>query len=104
SRYMMGLAEPARQALERALELNKDVAGAADIRRRLAVLAIDDRTASASAISTLEKSVADDTNDPVALSRLAALYERSGLADKAIATYQLAVKANPTSPVPLMAL
>ena len=104
TRYMMDLEEPARQAFARTLELNKDMPAAPDIRRRLGVLAIDGKSSGAEAVAVLEKSVADSNGDPIALSRLAALYERSGSADKAIASYQAAAAANPTSPRPLMGL
>ena len=67
-------------------------------------MAIDGKSSGAEAVAVLEKSVADSNGDPIALSRLAALYERSGSADKAIASYQAAAAANPTSPRPLMGL
>ncbi|MEO6002478.1 MAG: tetratricopeptide repeat protein [Opitutus sp.] len=103
SRYMMGLAEPARQSLERALELKNDAA-AADIRRRLAVLSIGPKDAGTRVIETLEKHIAESADDPIALARLGSAYEQSGQPKKAVATYQAASAANPSSAVPLVAL
>jgi tetratricopeptide (TPR) repeat protein len=44
--------------------------------------------------ATLEKQVAATPDDPAALSRLAAIYQRDGTTDKAISTYESALKVN----------
>jgi tetratricopeptide (TPR) repeat protein len=97
TQYMSGLEEPSRQAFERALELKPDISSAAEIRRRLAVLAIDRTASNPETIAALEKALADSPDDPIALARLAALHEHSGSIDKAILSYQAAIKVNPAS-------
>ena len=102
--YMMGEEEPARLALQRALQLNKEFPGMDEAKQRLSLLAIDVKTAGADARATLEKAVADRTDDPVALARLAAIYEHDGAIDKAIDAYQAALKVSPRNVKALMNL
>ena len=59
------------------------------------MLAIDAKTAGADTRAWLEKRVASQPNDSIALMRLAAIYQRDGTVDKAIATYEAALQANP---------
>jgi tetratricopeptide (TPR) repeat protein len=92
--YMMGEEEPARVAFQRALQLNKEFPGRDEASRCLAVLAIDVKTAGAEVRAGLEKRVAEQPDDPIALVRLAAIYERDGAVDKAIGAYQTALKVN----------
>ncbi len=92
--YMLGEEEPARNALQLALQLDKNFPGNDEAQKRLAILAIEAGTGVREA---LEKTVAEQPDDPVALIRLAAVYERAGAADKAINAYQKALQANPKS-------
>ncbi|MBL9188089.1 MAG: tetratricopeptide repeat protein [Opitutaceae bacterium] len=93
--YMSGQEAAARTNLELALKLKPDVAGAADARQCLAVLSTD-ITQAATARPVLEKAVATRKDDPVANLRLAALLEREGNAEKALAAYEVALKTNPS--------
>ena len=93
--YMMGDEANARTALQRALQLNEDSSETNACNQCLAVLAIDAKTAGADTRAWLEKRVAGQPNDSIALMRLAAIYQRDGMADKAIATYEAALQANP---------
>jgi len=102
--YMMGEEEPARVAFQRALQLNKDFPGSDEASRRLSVLAIDVKTAGDEARAGLEKRVAEQPDDLIALVRLAAIYERNGAVDKAIGAYQTALKVNPKNVRALISL
>ena len=104
TRYMLGQDEPARLALQRALDLSTDFAGNTEARRRLVLLALDVRTADATGRALLEKTLAETPSDPVALDRLAALQERDGDLEKATATNLRAVQANPSAAKPLVNL
>jgi tetratricopeptide (TPR) repeat protein len=95
--YMMGAEGPARLALQRALQSGTDFAGKAEAERRLQVLAVDVKTADATAIAALEKRLADQPDDPVALGRLAAIQERDGAFEKARDLYERTLKQNPKS-------
>jgi tetratricopeptide (TPR) repeat protein len=94
-RYMTGEEQPARAAFQRALQLSKDFPGNEDARRRLAVLSIDEQATGTEGRAALEKRVAEQPDDPVALARLAVLYDRDGNADKAAGAYQAVLKVNP---------
>jgi tetratricopeptide (TPR) repeat protein len=91
--YMMGHEEAARAALQRALELDKKLAGREEAARCLAVLAADAQGAEAR--KTLEKQLAEHPDDPVASLRLAMGLEREGAFAKAASLYERALKANP---------
>jgi Flp pilus assembly protein TadD len=93
--YMMGDEANARTAFQRALQLNEDFPQKNECNQCLAVLAIDVKTAGADTRAWLEKRVANQPNDSAALVRLAAIYQREGTADKAIATYEAALQASP---------
>jgi tetratricopeptide (TPR) repeat protein len=103
-RYMMGLEQPAKDALTRSLELNPEIAAAADIQKRLAILSIDTAKPSSSEIATIEKWVADSPTDPIALTRVGALYEGTGSTDKAVAAYKNAIQANGANAIPWLGL
>jgi tetratricopeptide (TPR) repeat protein len=92
--YMMGDEANARTAFQRALQLNGDFPEKNECNQCLGVLAIDAKTAGADTRAWLEKWVANQPNDPVALTRLAVIYQREGMADKAITTYEAALQAN----------
>ena len=93
--YMMGDEANARTAFQRALLPNEDFPQKNECNQCLAVLAIDAKTAGPDTRAWLEKRTANQPNDPVALARLAAIYQREGTMDKAIATYEAALQANP---------
>ncbi len=93
--YMTEQEEPARTALNRALQLNKGFSGREECKLCLSILAIDPHTANLTAQTTLEKRISEKPADPMALNRLASIYQRDGASDKAIATYESALKANP---------
>jgi tetratricopeptide (TPR) repeat protein len=92
--YMMDEEAPARLALQRALSSPKDFPQKSLARKRLAILAIDPDTATPAATETLQKAVDDDPNDPVALTRVATIDDRSGKADAAASMYQQVLKQN----------
>jgi tetratricopeptide (TPR) repeat protein len=102
--YMMGEEASARLGLQSALQLNSDFPGMNEARRCLSLLAIDAQTAGADARAALEKAVTDRPDDPVALARLAGIYEREGASDKAIGAYQATWQANPANLGALMNL
>jgi tetratricopeptide (TPR) repeat protein len=93
--YMVGQEEPARVALQKAVSAGGEFLGKEEARARLALLAIDPRTADAGARADLEKFLRGRPNDPAALARLAALAERDGKSDEAIKTYEKIVAENP---------
>lgn len=93
--YMMGEEEPARVALQQAVESPRDFPGKEEASRRLALLAMDVKTADAAALADLEKRLREEPKDPIVAARLAALYERDGATDKAAKTYETALKYNP---------
>jgi tetratricopeptide (TPR) repeat protein len=94
TRYMLGQETSARSALDRAVKSEEDFPGKSDAIRRLAILAVDPKTADAKTVAQLESWLRDDPKDPFAALRLAAIYERDGAREKAIATYEQALKAN----------
>lgn len=92
--YMLGHEAAARDSLERAVKSTRDFPGKSDASRRLAILAIEPKTADSKTVAQLEAWVRDNSNDPIATQRLAAIYEREGAREKAIAIYEQALKAN----------
>src|ERR1035437_4352913 len=93
--YALGQEAPARLAFQRALEGSKDFPGKDEARRRVAILAIDPKSSDPATQSLLEKRVAEDPADPIALVRLAGVFIRNGAPDKAIKAYQHALTQNP---------
>jgi tetratricopeptide (TPR) repeat protein len=104
ARYMMGQEEPARAAFQRALQTGVEFPGRDECKKCLAVLAIDPQKADAALRASLEKRVAEKKDDPAALARLAAIYQRDGVLDKAIETYEAALQANPKNVKAMMNL
>jgi Flp pilus assembly protein TadD len=102
--YMLGEEEAARLGFQRALQLSDDFPGMNEVSQCLSLLAIDARTAGAEARTALEKAVAERPDDPVALARLAGIYERDGDSDKAIGAYQTSWQATHTNLSALMNL
>lgn len=95
TQYMLGDEAAARTSLARALQSTNSYAERALVEKCVALLNIDPAKADAAAVSTLEGRLAEQPADPVALSRLASIYEKSGKADKAAAIYEKAIAANP---------
>ncbi len=93
--YVLSEEGPARAALRRAEELNKDVTGHEEADRCLAILAIDAASAGPEARAMLDKRLAATPDDPVARARLAAIDERAGNFTKATEAYQSMLTANP---------
>jgi len=93
--YMLGEEDPARVALQAAVQAGKDFPGKEEGRRRLAMLALDVKTANAGQAAELRKRLGESPNDPIAAGRLAAMLERDGAFDQAAAIYEAALKSNP---------
>ncbi len=93
--YMMGDEANARTALQRALQLKLAASETNECNQCLGVLAIDTKTAGADLRAWLEKRVASQPKDSIALLRLAAIYQREGTVDKAIANYEAVLQVNP---------
>lgn len=93
--YMLGEEQPARVALEFAIQSPRDFPGKDEGRRCLNWLALDVRTADASVRADLEKRRRDQPRDPVAGARLAAIYERDGEFRKAADIYEQVIKHSP---------
>ena len=102
--YMLGEEEPARVALQRAIQANADFPGSEDVKQSLSVLAIDPKTAGADARASLEKRVSQKPDDPIAQSRLAAIYERAGEMEKAANAYEASLKTSPDNVNVLLSL
>jgi Flp pilus assembly protein TadD len=102
--YLMGDEADARTTFQRALQLNEDFPEKNECNQCLAVLAIDAKTAGADTRAWLEKRVASQPNDSVALMRLAAIYQREGTLDKATTTYEAVLQANPQNVTALVNL
>jgi len=93
--YALGNEEAATSALRVAAESKKDFSGKDKARLALRVLAIDPKTASATDTAELQKALEQNSHDPAALIRLGAIQERDGALDKAVETYQAALKYTP---------
>jgi tetratricopeptide (TPR) repeat protein len=95
--YMMGEEDAARLAIQRSLELDPDFIDAAEARKRLAILSVDPKSAGEAGKSKLQEALEEHKDDPVALGRLAAIYESEGSLDKAAEAWEAVVKANPAN-------
>ena len=95
TQYMLGDETSAKTNFEAALALKADFPGADQAKARLTILTLDATSGTAATLASLERHLADQPKDSVALSKLAALQEKQGAMDKAIATQQRAVDANP---------
>jgi tetratricopeptide (TPR) repeat protein len=93
--YMVNDEARAQKALGRAIVSPQDFAGKDEATNRLALLALDPKTAGPEAIAALEKRVSEKSDDPIALSRLAAIYDRQGALEKAVKVYEQALQQNP---------
>ena len=93
--YMMGDEADARLAFQTALQLSQDFSDRDECKQCLTVLDIGPNATGADTRAWLEKRVASQPKDTVAQMRLAAIYQRDGTPDKAIAAYQAALQASP---------
>ena len=90
--YMMGRTEAARAALGKATAATDDFTGKEDARRRLVML--DNQKSQNIPIATLEASLKEQPNDPLALLRLGEAYEREGSIAQAAEVFERAFAAN----------
>lgn len=95
TQYMLGDENSARLTLERALKLSNSFNGREQAQACLQILAINPTATDAQSIASLEKRVSDRPTDPIALSRLASIYEKSGKLDQVVALYEKALASNP---------
>jgi tetratricopeptide (TPR) repeat protein len=93
--YMLGEEEPARLALQKAVDTPADFPAKDQARRRLTMLATPGGTANATR-TELENYLRESPNDPVALTRLAEVQQREGAVDQAIKTYEKVIADNPS--------
>lgn len=91
--YMMGQADLARSAFQKALAGPEAFSGKDEIPRRLAIL--DDGTKSELSIGQLEAMVKEYPNDLMVRLRLASVYEKQGAFEKASTTCEEALQLNP---------
>jgi tetratricopeptide (TPR) repeat protein len=94
--YMLGEEEPARLALQNAVDASADFPAKDEARRRLSMLAIPAGTANATVRTQLENYLRESPKDPVALTRLAEVQQRGGAVDQAVKTYEQALTDNPS--------
>jgi tetratricopeptide (TPR) repeat protein len=93
--YMMGQADAARSALEKAVGSATEFEGKEEARRRLALLGKEAGAAQNLSAAELEDSLKQQPNDPVGLMHLGEAYEKEGALPKAVDAYERAFKANP---------
>ena len=93
--YMTADEATARTALQRAWQSGANFHGRDDCGNCITILDVNPATADQAALAMLEKRVAAKPDDPVALVRLARIYQRDGNTDKAIASYEAILQANP---------
>lgn len=93
--YMVGEQAPARAALQAAMQSPRPFASKEQAARCLAILSIDPKTADAAAVSLLQSELHDSPRDSIALEKMGAIQERDGAPDKAVETYQEALKYAP---------
>ena len=102
--YMMNDEARAANALQRATSSTKDFSGKDEARKRLALLTLDYSQPGTNVTTLLEKRLAEQSDDPVALTHLAALYEKQGAREKAAQLYEQIIKQNSANPKSLLNL
>jgi tetratricopeptide (TPR) repeat protein len=102
--YMMGHEDPARIALQKAVQAASDFPGKDEARQKLIVLGGQTGLSVPETMQILEGTLAQHPSDVAVLLRLGALYEQSGLLDKARDVSERAVKINPKAVRALLAL
>ena len=93
--YMTADETAARDALQRAWQSGAAFPDRDECQRCISIIDLKPATADATARAMLEKRIAERPDDPVALSRLAAIYQRDGNADKAMGAYEAILQAVP---------
>ncbi|RXK52928.1 tetratricopeptide repeat protein [Oleiharenicola lentus] len=103
--YLMGDEPAARTALELALKQHPaDAAWKPAAQKALALLSLNPEAVTAADRPRLDQALAEKPDDPVALIRLAALLEREGKIDQAVATLETSLKTHDQSAGTLMLL
>jgi tetratricopeptide (TPR) repeat protein len=102
--YMTADEADAHAALQQALQISTNFPGREECQRCLSILDLKPDAADAAARAMLEKRVAEKADDPVALVRLARIYQRDGNADKAITAYEAILQAIPKNLDAMIAL
>lgn len=92
--YMLDNEDSARQQLQNALAIGAPFAESGECRKYLDILNIDPATADGTARANLEKRISEQPGDPVAFSRLAAIYQRDNETAKLSELCQNALNAN----------
>lgn len=95
TRYMMGDEESARAALERAATLAHDAQLKEKAEQPLSILALNVDTAGPAELAKLKQTLTINSDDPVALVRLAEIQNRNGDYQKALFSYESALKKHP---------
>lgn len=93
--YMMGQADAARAAFERAAHATADFPSKDEVQRRLALLQGAEGQTTEVSTAELEALLKQQPNDPIVLKRLAEAYEKQGDAARAAAAYEQTLKLNP---------
>ena len=93
--YMMGEEKAARTALQRAVELMPEAKWQGEARQALSILAMESGQVGPALRAALDKALKERPDDPVAMTRLAALLESEGKPDQAITSLENAFKSNP---------
>ena len=102
--YRLGQEEQAGRVFRQVTASGVDSPVAKLVQEHLATLAIDGATAGADVRRDLENRLTRDPNDPVVLTRIAAIEARAGASAQAVAHYEAALKINPRAVPTLMAL
>jgi tetratricopeptide (TPR) repeat protein len=92
--YMMGNEDGARTAFSRATTLRKAYPNRDEATQRLALLNLDFNRADAATLARMEKHLADNPGDPIVAGRMAALEEKKGNYQKALAIYERSIAEN----------
>lgn len=93
--YMLGNEDSARQQLQNATAMDAPFPDRGDCQKYLDILNVDPATADGTARANLEKRASEQPDDPVAFSRLAAIYQRDNDTAHVSELCQSALKANP---------
>jgi tetratricopeptide (TPR) repeat protein len=93
--YMMGQADLAKVAFQKAASTAKDFPGKEESKRRLALLKSDAGVSPELSISQLEGMTREQPNDVIAQMRLGEAYEKRGASEKAASAFEQALKLNP---------
>jgi tetratricopeptide (TPR) repeat protein len=93
--YMLSDEDASRGAFQRALDLNQEFSERNQCEACLDVLNINPQTADAGQCARLESQIAARPDDPIAFTKLAAIYQRDNNSAKAMALCETVLKANP---------